>query len=135
MPAHRDDLPAVEDQNPVGVHKGARAMGDDEGGPAAHQPLQGFPNLAFAFGVESRGRFVEDQGAGLPQQDPGDADPLPLAARELNATLADFGAVSVTEALEARMDSWRTALTSAVAASVSRAALRIRREKTKGKTA
>ena len=45
--------------------------------------------------VEGRRRLVEDQDAGVLEQDPGDRDPLLLAARQLVAALADHRVVAV----------------------------------------
>ena len=53
----------VEDEDAVGVLDGAQAMGDDQGGAAAEQAVEGFADLEFGFGVHAGGGFVEDQEA------------------------------------------------------------------------
>ena len=55
-------------------------------------------NQAFAFGVERTGRFVEDQDRGVLEDRPGDGHALPLAARKLDAALADPRLVAFGEA-------------------------------------
>ena len=47
-------------------------------------------NLGLAFGVERRGRFVEQQQRRIAQDRARDRDPLPLSARERNAALANL---------------------------------------------
>ena len=50
--------------------------------------------LAFREGVEGRGRFVEDQDRRSLEDRARDGDALLLAPRELQAALADLGAVA-----------------------------------------
>src|SRR5205823_13100500 len=46
------------------------------------------------FAVEGGGRLVEHQNRGIFQNNPGQGDPLSLAAGELDAALADVGLVA-----------------------------------------
>ena len=64
-------------------------MGDDEGCPGAHQSIQGTLNESLGFGVERRGRLVEDEYGGIPQQGASDGNTLSLAARKEYSLLAD----------------------------------------------
>ena len=50
------------------------------------------------FGVERRGRLVEDQDRRVADDGAGDADALPLAARQRHAALADHGVVALRHA-------------------------------------
>ena len=68
------DAPALEDEYFVGHAHGAQALGDDEGGPADHQPFQRQLNQALGFGIDARGGVVEQQDARVFQQGAGDGD-------------------------------------------------------------
>src|SRR3954451_20402219 len=50
----------LEDDDLVGVADGGEAVGDDEGGAAFHEPVEGVEEEAFAFAVEGAGGFVQD---------------------------------------------------------------------------
>ena len=52
----------------------------------------------LGLGVEVRGRLVEDHDRGVLQQQPGDGQPLLLAARHAVAALADDRVVAVGQA-------------------------------------
>jgi hypothetical protein len=92
------DPPALQDDQAVGAAEGAEAVGDGDRRPAADQVVQRLLDLALGLGVDRRGRLVEDQDAGVDQQGAGDRDPLPFAAGEGLAALADRGVVPLGQA-------------------------------------
>ena len=57
-------------------------------------------DLALGVDVERRGRLVEDEDRRRLEHGAGDGDALLLAARELQAALADLGLVAVGQALD-----------------------------------
>ena len=64
-------------------------MRDDERRAVPHQVRQRLLHQPLGFGVERRGRLVEDQDRRVLQERPRDRQPLPLAARQPLAALAD----------------------------------------------
>src|ERR1700679_3998770 len=67
-----DDAAGFDDQNLVGAAHGGEAVGDDEGGAAAHQVAQTFLDERFGFGIEAGGGFVENQDARIGEDSAGD---------------------------------------------------------------
>ena len=63
-----------------------------------HQPLQRLLHQRLAFGVERRGRLVEQQDRRVAQDGAGDRDALALAARQRHAALADLAVVALRQA-------------------------------------
>jgi hypothetical protein len=59
-----------------------------------HQIAQAFLNERFRFGVETGGRFVQNQNARIGEDRPSDGHALPLAARQFYAAFADDGFVA-----------------------------------------
>ena len=70
-------------------------MGDDYGGTPYHESIKGFSDGCFAYGVEVRCGFVEDEDWSVFEDGSGDCDALSLTAGELHAALAYEGVVSV----------------------------------------
>ena len=66
-------------------------MGDHQGGAAGPHLAQGGLDRRLGGAVERAGGLVEHQQARIGQQGAGEADPLALAAGELQAALADLG--------------------------------------------
>ena len=54
---HHDDA--------IGFADSAEAMGDDEGGAATDEVVDGFLDFAFANNIERAGRFVENNDGGI----------------------------------------------------------------------
>lgn len=104
MGAAFDDLAVFHDEDLVGAADGGEAMGDDEGGAAAHEVGETFLDHGFGFGVEAGGGFVEDEDAGVGEDGAGDGDALFLAAGEFDAAFADDGFVAVGEAFDEFID-------------------------------
>src|SRR3712207_1208427 len=67
-----DNPGLVHDEDPVGGAHGGEAVGDDEGGAAFHEPVEGALNLALALGIERRGRLVEEQNRRVLKDGAGD---------------------------------------------------------------
>jgi hypothetical protein len=61
---------------------------------------QGLLDGRLGAAVERAGRLVEDQHAGIGQQGAGDADPLALAAGQLQPPLADAGLHALGQAAD-----------------------------------
>ena len=92
-----DDHAAVDDQDAGGVDDGRQPMGDDERGAAFHEPVERLLDQRLVGGVERRGRLVEQQHGGVFEDGAGDGDSLPLAAREVDAALAEFRVVALRQ--------------------------------------
>ena len=95
--ADLDDPAALQDDQAVGLAQGAQAVGDGDRRAALDQVVERLLDLPLGLGVDRRGRLVEDQDARVDQQRAGDRDPLPLAARERLAALADQRVVAVRQ--------------------------------------
>ena len=89
MPAALGDPAAIEHDDLVGIDDGRQAMGDHHGGAAAAHLFQRALDLLLGAGVERAGRLVEQQDVRVLQDGAGDRHPLLLAARQLQAALAD----------------------------------------------
>jgi hypothetical protein len=63
-----------------------------------HQGLGGFLHLALGLDVERGGGLVQHQDRGVGQEGAGDGHALALAARQLDAALADQGVVALGQA-------------------------------------
>ena len=98
------DAAAVEHDDLVGVADGREPVGDRDRRPALGQPLERLLDGALGLRVERGRRLVEDEDRRVAQDRPRDRDPLPLAAREAVAALADDGLVAVREAGDQLVD-------------------------------
>ena len=83
------DLAAVEHQDAVAIDHARQAMGEDQRRAALHQPVERLLDHRLVLGIDGRQRLVEHQDRRVAQQRAGDGDALALAARELDALLAD----------------------------------------------
>ena len=99
MSALFDDAISRQDQDAVGMADGRQTVGDDQGGSAVCQAQQRLLHRPFALVVERAGCFVEDQDLRVLEEGAGDGDALALAARELDAALADIGVIAMGRAL------------------------------------
>ena len=91
MGAAFDDLTRLEDKDLVCVGDRRQAMGHDQRGSARPRLAKRLLDGRLRPAVERAGGLIEDEDAGISQKRPGDADPLALAARELESTLPDAG--------------------------------------------
>lgn len=95
MRALFDDAVARQHQDAVGMADGRQAMGDDQRGSPVRQAQQRLLHRPFALIVERAGRLVEDQNLRILEEGAGDGDALALAARKLDAALADIGIIAL----------------------------------------
>ena len=95
--ADGDDAAFFHDEDAIGIDDGGEAMGDDDGGAVVHELLGGVLDELFGLGIEGGGGLVEDEDAGILEEDAGDGDALALAAGKGDAALADVGFVAVAE--------------------------------------
>ena len=70
---------------------GRQAVGDDDAGAAAHQPLERLLDQPLALRIERAGRLVEQQQRRVAQDGPRDGDALALPAGQPDALLAQEG--------------------------------------------
>ena len=96
MRADVDALARLHHHDPVGQIQRRQAVGDDDRRPAAGELLQHLMNKLLAFQVDLAGRLVENQDGRVAEDCPGQGDPLPLAAREPIAELADHRFVAMS---------------------------------------
>src|SRR2546425_109797 len=80
---------ALENRDAIGALDGGKAVGDDNGGAAAHQGIERRLPLALRLRIERGGGLVQDQHRCILEQRPGDRESLALAARKPQAVLAD----------------------------------------------
>ena len=98
------DLAAVEHQDAVAIDHARQAVGQDQGRAALHQPVERLLDHRLVLGVDRRQRLVEHQDRRVAQQRAGDGDPLALAARELDALLADRRLVALRQGQDEVVD-------------------------------
>ena len=89
------DPALIQDHDPVGQVQRRPAVRDDQRGAAPHDLPQRGVDLGLQARVDGRGRVVEQQQPGIGDQRPGQRHPLPLAAGESKALLADHGVVAL----------------------------------------
>src|SRR5262249_22225054 len=75
-------------------------MGNDKGRTSFTQRAQTFLNQRFAFAVQSRSCFIQNQNLRVVEQRSGDGYPLSLTAGRRHASIADTGLVFIVEAID-----------------------------------
>src|SRR5215204_467846 len=93
----RDDAAAVEDDELVGEGERREAVGDDDRRPVLHRLTEAESDLRLGRRVHGRRCIVQDQDPRVEQQRPCDRDPLALAARKRDPTLADHRVVRLRQ--------------------------------------
>src|SRR5262249_5280926 len=83
-----DASPLQHDHAVVIVERRQAARARDHGG-ALHEAQQSILYEPLGFGVERRGRLIEQDDWRVVDERPSDCDALPLPARQLGAALAD----------------------------------------------
>jgi hypothetical protein len=84
------DYPAVlHAKDDVRSLDNGRAVRDEEDGHASTQATQGLKDPGFGIRVEAGGHLVQNEKHGLPHERARERDPLPLAAGQHAASLAD----------------------------------------------
>jgi len=86
-----DDIAGFEHHHAIEIAQCRKAVGDRDHGAAAHQAAERLSDRFLGFAVESGGRLVEQQDRRVLQEGARDRDALPLAARQLDAAVADHG--------------------------------------------
>ena len=51
----------VQNQDSVAVNDTGKSVGQDKGGAALHQPVQGLLDESLVFGIDCRQRFIKNQ--------------------------------------------------------------------------
>ena len=74
--AERHEAPLVQDGDPLGLHYGGEAVGDDEHRAAIHHAVEGLLDEALALRVERTRRLVEEKNGRVAQEGPRDRDAL-----------------------------------------------------------
>src|SRR5262249_40263858 len=97
MRAAFNDFAVFQHQNLIRAADRRQTVRDDEGGPAPAQRLEAVLNQRLAFAIETRGRFVQNQDAGIRQDGSSDGDSLTLAAGKPHATLPNDRVVPLFE--------------------------------------
>ncbi|KAJ6440267.1 alcohol acetyltransferase [Purpureocillium lavendulum] len=97
MPAPLDDPALVQHDDLIGTHHRRQTMGDDKGRTPSADPSQRRLDLRLGLCVDGARRLVEHQHRRA----------LHLAARELDALLADLGGVAVGEGEDLVVDGGR----------------------------
>ena len=92
-----ENPPALHHHDPIGQGQGGHAMRDDDGRAVADELFQHFVDQLLAFQIDLARRLVQNQQAGIPQDRPGQGDPLPLTPREQAAARADDRLVAPLE--------------------------------------
>jgi poly(hydroxyalkanoate) depolymerase family esterase len=97
--ARRKPIPVIvfHGDRDMTVHprNGGEPVRNGDHGLAGHQGVEARLDGGLDLAVERGGRLVEHQDGGVAQDHPGDGDALALAARELDAALADVGVVAL----------------------------------------
>lgn len=79
MRAFLDNPALIHDYDSIGGADGRKAVRDDDGRAMFHQPIKRVLHQPFAFRVESRRCFVEQEKRRIAQQGSGDGNALALA--------------------------------------------------------
>ena len=108
MGAAFDDATVVHYQNLVGIDHRGQAMRDDQRRAILRDAVELGLNCLLGARIERRGRFVEDEDLGILQDRARDGHALLLAARQLEAALADHRVVAVGQTLDEIVDMRRS---------------------------
>ena len=86
-----DDLATLQHHHAVEIAQCRQPVRDRNDRAPAHQPRQRLADRFLGFAVERGSRLVEQQDRRILQEGARDRDALPLAARQLDAAVADHG--------------------------------------------
>src|SRR5262249_55211874 len=89
--------PVAQHDNPVTAPYGRQPVGDDEGGPPHHWPLDACHHQRLGGDIERRGRLVQYQDRRVPQQSARYRDTLLLPLGKCDPGFADDRVVSIRE--------------------------------------
>ena len=88
------DLAPIQHDDLVGADDGGKPMRDDQCGAIFRDPFERILNLLLGMAVECRGGLVEQEDRRTFQDGSRNGHALLLAARKLQAALANFGLVA-----------------------------------------
>ena len=88
MGAHVRNGAVVHNHDEIRVHHGDDSLGDDDLGGVRQTGAEGRPDAGVGGGVHRAGAVIQNEHLGLFQKGPGDAQPLLLAAGDIDATLS-----------------------------------------------
>lgn len=91
MRAALGNFAVVQDDDLVNLVESLQLVRNEQGGAACGEGEQVGGQSSAGFGIEMRGGFVEDQHGWVCEQGTGQREPLPFAAGEGRAVLADRG--------------------------------------------
>ena len=94
----------VHHHDQIGVPDGGEPVRDGQGGPAVGQFGECRGDGRLGPGVQRTGRLVEHQHRRVPQDHPGDRQPLLLATGEPVAALADDGLIALRQGRDQLVD-------------------------------
>ena len=97
MRALLDDPARLEHQNAIDLPHRREAVRDHDRGAALHELDQAGLDRPLRDRIQGRGGLVQDQHRPVGQDRARNRNPLPLAARQLDAALADQGLVAVRQ--------------------------------------
>ena len=86
---------ALDHQDLIGPADGREAVGDHKGGAPLHQVAEAILNHGLRFGVERRGRLIENKNARVGQNRARNRKALALPTRQLDPALAHNGVVAL----------------------------------------
>ncbi len=95
-----DDPPPRQHDGAVGRLDGREALRRDQHRATGDGRPQAREQRPLGLGVDGRQRVVQHEHAGVGEQHAGQGDPLALAAREVDAALADQGVVAVRQLVD-----------------------------------
>lgn len=95
--AELGDAATVHDDDPVALPQRAEAVGDDQCGAAVHRLLHRGQDFVLGVRVDGGRGVVEQQDRRIEQHRPGNCQPLPLAAGQVQPSFAQHRFVAMHE--------------------------------------
>jgi hypothetical protein len=89
--------PAVKDHDAAGLPHGVQPVGDDQGGAARQQAIQGGLHRGLTLRVQVGCRFIQDDQRCVDEERARQGDALRLPAAEPRAALADLRVVTLRQ--------------------------------------
>jgi len=95
MPAGLDDVAMIQHQDAVGADHARQPVRQDQRRAAPRETIDRLLDHRLVLGVDRGQCLVEDQDRRVAQQGAGDRQPLALAARQIDAALAEDRLIAV----------------------------------------
>ena len=89
------DLSLLQNKNAVCIDHARKAVRNNEGCPAFHEPAQSFLYERLVLGVDTGERLVKHENGRIHEQGASDGDALPLTAGKSRAALTDNSLIAV----------------------------------------